>query len=102
MKKFTKNDSGFICINCGHIVKNLGYSSRNHCPRCLYSIHVDINPGDRANDCHGFLKPYAVEINSKKGYVILYKCQKCGFTSKNKAADDDDIVEIIKLSVHKR
>ena len=43
-KRFTKNDDTFICKNCGLEVKPLGYSSRNHCPRCLCSLHVDINP----------------------------------------------------------
>ena len=60
-KRFTKNDDTFICKNCGLEVKPLGYSSRNHCPRCLCSLHVDINPGDRANPCKGLLRPIKVE-----------------------------------------
>ena len=52
-KRFTKNDSGFVCANCGREVPPLGYSSRNHCPYCLCSLHVDVNPGDRAADCGG-------------------------------------------------
>ena len=47
-KRFTKNDNGFICAHCGKEVEPLGYTSRNHCPFCLWSLHVDINPGDRA------------------------------------------------------
>ena len=45
----------------------LGYSCRNHCPNCLYSKHVDKNPGDRQEDCHGMLEPIGIEIDSKKG-----------------------------------
>ena len=37
-------DEGFICENCGRKVEPLGYSCRNHCPYCLYSKHVDIEP----------------------------------------------------------
>ena len=55
-KIFTKNDNGFICKNCGFEVQPLGYSSRNHCPNCLHSLHVDINPGDRANECGGIME----------------------------------------------
>ena len=79
-------------------VSKLGYSCRNHCPYCLYSKHVDINPGDRSELCHGLLKPIGLEIDSKKGYVILFQCQKCGKITKNKSAEDDDMNQIITLS----
>ena len=96
--KFTEIDEEFICENCGEKVPKLEYSCRNHCPHCLYSKHVDINPGDRQEQCHGMLEPIGLEIDSKKGYVIISKCQKCGKIRKNKAAKDDDMDEIIKLS----
>ncbi|MDO4282434.1 MAG: RNHCP domain-containing protein [Clostridia bacterium] len=41
---FIKNDNGFICKNCGKKVEKLGYTSRDHCNFCLYSLHVDIEP----------------------------------------------------------
>lgn len=88
MKNFTKNDEGFICTVCGANVKPLGYTSRDHCPKCLHSLHVDINPGDRLNPCCGVLKPIGITTN-KKGYVINYKCQKCGMLHNNRAATDD-------------
>ncbi len=97
-KRFSKNDSGFICENCKKEVSPLGYSSRNHCPHCLYSKHLDINPGDRASECGGLLRPIHAEINSKKGYVIVHKCEKCNEIRKNKAAEDDSISLIIKLT----
>ena len=49
MKQFVKKDEAFTCINCGKEVSPLGYTTRDHCPHCLYSIHIDIMPGDRAN-----------------------------------------------------
>ena len=97
-KRFTKIDEEFICNNCGNKVEKLGYTSRDHCPTCLYSKHVDINPGDRLETCHGDLVPVSVELNPKKGYVIVYKCKKCGMIRKNKAAEDDNMELIIKLS----
>lgn len=100
MKKFLEVDEEFICENCGRKVAKLGYSCRNHCPYCLYSKHLDINPGDRKEDCHGMLEPIGIEISSKKGYVIIYKCQKCGAIRKNKAAKDDNMDLIIELSVN--
>ncbi len=99
MKQFTKRDEEFICENCGEKVSKLGYTSRDHCPHCLYSKHVDNMPGDREAECRGLLKPIQVELDSKKGYVIIYKCEKCGAIRKNKAADDDDKDLLIKLTV---
>ena len=97
-KRFTKIDEEFICEHCGEKVPKLGYTCRNHCPKCLYSKHVDINPGDRAEDCGGLLKPIRMELDSKKGYVIIFQCEKCGAIRKNKAAEDDDMSLIIQLS----
>ena len=98
MKSFTKNDSGFECVNCGKMVEPLKYTSRDHCPYCLCSLHVDILPGDRANECKGVLVPIDLEYNQNKGYVIVYKCSKCGQKHKNKVADDDSKTVIQKVS----
>ncbi len=86
IKRFSKNDSGFICENCGFEVLPLVKTSRNHCPKCLCSLHVDINPGDRACECHGILRPTRAYPDPKKGFVIEYKCDKCSFAGRNRAA----------------
>jgi DNA-directed RNA polymerase subunit RPC12/RpoP len=96
-KKFKKNDEGFRCLTCGASVPPLFYTSRDHCNKCLNSLHIDINPGDRLNDCWGTLSPIDIEVNSKKGYVIVYKCDKCGKLHKNKAAEDDSLDAIISV-----
>ena len=100
-KKFTMIDEKFTCFNCQTKVKPLGYTARDHCPNCLYSLHLDINPGDRKSTCKGILKPVGIEKSKKDRYKILYKCEKCGYQIKNKAAIDDNINEIINLSVVK-
>ena len=85
-KRFTKNDSGFICGNCGKEVLPMGSSSRNHCPFCPWSLHVDINPGDRANECGGLMRPIRSEPDAKRGFVIIHKCERCGEIRRNRAA----------------
>ncbi len=102
-KRFTKNDDGFICAHCGKEVKPLGYTSRDHCPFCLWSVHIDINPGDRANECLGNLVPVKAVTDSKKGFIIIYRCDKCGEIHRNRAANEarvqpDNINLIIKLT----
>lgn len=98
MKNFTMKDEDFICQNCGKNVSKLKYTARDHCPYCLYSKHVDINPGDRKNTCQGLLKPIAIE-KFKDTFKIIYQCEKCHQYHKNIIAKDDDMNLIIKLSV---
>lgn len=100
-RKFTEIDEAFTCEHCGKQVEPLGYTCRNHCNQCLYSKHVDINPGDREETCHGLLRPIQVELDSKKGYVIISKCEKCGAIRRNKAAKDDNMNLLIALTVAK-
>ena len=105
-KRFSKNDDGFVCQHCESVVLPLGYSSRDHCPFCLWSLHVDVNPGDRANTCGGQMEPIRVEPDPKKGYVILHQCQKCGEIHRNRAAHEakvqpDSIKLLIRLTAGK-
>lgn len=97
-KVFIKNDNGFVCENCGKEVPPLGYSSRNHCPFCLCSKHVDVNPGDRAADCGGLMRPNDVTVDSRKGFIITHKCTVCGAERRNKMQSDDDTALLIKLT----
>ena len=98
MKKFNMIDEMFICENCGMSVDKLNYTARDHCPHCLYSKHVDIMPGDRANTCTGLMKPIGIE-KYKNTYKIIYKCSKCNQIHKNVMANDDNYDLIVKLSV---
>ena len=97
MKKFTMRDEEFVCENCHEKVEKLNYTARDHCPYCLYSKHLDINPGDRLNTCLGLLKPISIE-KFKNTYKIIYKCEKCNMMHKNVMATDDNYDVIIKLS----
>ena len=98
MKQFTMRNEDFICEHCGAEVKKSDYTARDHCPFCLYSKHVDINPGDRMNSCHGLLKPIGIE-KFKDTYKIIYQCEKCHQLHKNIALKDDSMERIIELSV---
>ena len=90
-------DESFTCSNCNKNVEKLNYTARDHCPYCLYSKHVDINPGDRQNNCHGMLKPINIE-KYKNTYKIIYKCTKCNQIHKNIIATDDNFDKIIELT----
>ncbi len=95
-----QNNEGFTCRKCrAKVDKHPGTSCRNHCPICLYSLHVDLEvPGDRANDCEGLMKPIGFENNKKKGMRIQHQCQKCGFKGWNRIAEDDSFELLCQLS----
>jgi hypothetical protein len=93
-KQFQKNKEDFVCINCGEKIKGTGYT--NHCPNCLFSLHVDINPGDRKNSCRGVMEPVKIEKKGK-GYIIYHKCKKCNQIKKNKTSDIDNVDLILEI-----
>jgi hypothetical protein len=87
---FTPRDEPFICEYCGFAVEPLmSGTCRSHCSQCLYSKHVDNDPGDRCCSCHGLMFPSGLDQSGKKGFVIIHECEKCGIKKRNKAAPDD-------------
>jgi hypothetical protein len=77
------------------LVKGDGYT--NHCPGCLFSKHVDVNPGDRAEECGGLMAP--VEVQMKAGEpIIIHQCLKCGFTRPNKLSKGDDYNALVEAA----
>lgn len=70
----------FTCRSCGRPVTPQGAGSRhrNHCPNCLSSLHVDIEPGDRAADCGGVMEPVAVWVRKGGEWAIVHRCRRCG------------------------
>ena len=95
MKRFTKTVENFICAHCGADVLGNGYT--NHCPKCLWSRHVDNNPGDRQSNCGGMMCPISVEQKNNE-FIIIHKCEKCGKIIKQHASENDDMDTIIAIS----
>lgn len=96
-KKFQRTQENFVCEKCGLDVRGDGYT--NHCPRCLWSKHVDVDPGDRQETCQGLMEPTGIELKGGE-YIILHRCSRCGIAKKNKAAKDDNFDAILRLSAH--
>ncbi|MBU0671152.1 MAG: RNHCP domain-containing protein [Patescibacteria group bacterium] len=93
-KKFQKKVEDFICANCGHEVKGTGFT--NHCPECFYSLHVDVNPGDRESACNGLMKLIRVELIDGE-QTLVQKCIKCGHERKNKLQPEDNRENLYKI-----
>lgn len=80
-RKFQRKIEDFTCENCGSEITGDSYT--NHCPICLWSKHVDINPGDRASICQGLMEPIALE-NKSGEQIIVHRCVICGYQKKIK------------------
>lgn len=94
VKRFQKKTENFICFYCSFSVKGTGYT--NHCPKCLWSRHVDVNPGDRASKCGGMMEPAGIELKHGKR-VILHRCKLCGFERRNKIEKNDNLETILNI-----
>ena len=92
---FQKKVEDFVCEHCDMRVAGNGYT--NHCPRCLWSKHVDINPGDRAAACGGLMEPVAVE-GTTDSYVLVHRCGLCGEIRRNRADKHDDMGALISVA----
>lgn len=100
MSRSTEN-MGFVCAQCGLAVQPLTNGSyRNHCPRCLWSVHVDEAPGDRASPCRGLMEPVGL-TRSKKHLQIVHRCVRCGALRPNRVAErtpqPDSIDALVRL-----
>ncbi len=95
MPRFTRYIEDFICAHCSTQVIGNGYT--NHCPKCLWSKHVDVNPGDRAAECGGLMEPISLRVKGDTN-IITHRCVVCGYEKVNNAAENDDQNLLIQLS----
>ncbi len=90
---------GFVCVKCGATAATTGAGSkhRNHCPRCLHSVHLDKKPGDRLAMCGGTMEPVSVWVRKDGEWALIHRCAECGAMSSNRIASDDN--EMLLLSI---
>lgn len=93
-RRFKRVIEDFKCFNCKTLVKGTGYT--DHCPNCLWSLHVDNFPGDRAAKCGGRMKPLSA-LYDKGNYVISYICISCGAGKRFKASEYDNKELLVRL-----
>ena len=91
---FTRRIEDFRCLRCGTSVRGSGYT--NHCPRCLWSRHVDVHPGDRAAGCGAAMEPVGALWEGGE-IVLVQRCLACGHTRRNRAAANDDRDALLAL-----
>ena len=99
-KSHACNES-FTCKVCGRLVvpNGAGSDHHNHCPYCLTSMHLDIEPGDREADCGGAMEPVAVWVRKNGEWAIIHRCKICGALSSNRIAADDNPMKLMSIAM---
>ena len=75
-----------------------GGRHRNHCPNCLWSLHVDLKtPGDRASRCRSLMEPVGVVERRNGEQAVVHRCRGCGIDRHCRVAADDNPLLLMKL-----
>jgi Zn finger protein HypA/HybF involved in hydrogenase expression len=94
-RRFRREIEDFACQQCGRLVQGDGFT--NHCPHCLWSKHVDVYPGDRAENCGGLMAPVALSGNPPKAR-IMHRCETCGQEKWNRVSTQDSFEALLSLA----
>ncbi|MBI1243456.1 MAG: RNHCP domain-containing protein [Alphaproteobacteria bacterium] len=94
-RKFQRRVEDFVCANCGREVQGDGYT--NHCPNCLWSRHVDVNPGDRAESCGGGMRPTGIETKGAL-WTLVHECVVCGTVRRCRTAEADSREAVLAIA----
>jgi len=96
-----RGPANWRCVHCHADVEAAapGTEHRNHCPHCLWSRHVDIEPGDRASDCLASMEPIAITVRKGGEWVLIHRCNGCGELHSNRTAGDDSPLLLVQIAV---
>jgi hypothetical protein len=98
---FPNRTQSFRCVHCRLDVPTdaPGTAHRNHCPNCLWSRHLDIEPGDRESDCLASMEPIAITVRKDGEWVLIHRCNGCGTLSSNRTAGDDNPLLLVRIAI---
>lgn len=91
---FIQRKENFTCGHCGKPVIGNGYT--NHCTVCLWSQHVDKEPGDRVAECRAMMEPVSVSIIGET-YRITHRCLACGYEKINTSSPEDHFEALLAI-----
>ena len=91
----------FLCEHCQTTVPGSapGTEYRNHCPNCLWSLHVDLRTGDRRSGCRGLMEPVGIATRYNGEWVLIHRCKDCGMLRLNRIAGDDNPLPLLSLAL---
>lgn len=89
------------CRHCGleFSLDAPGTQHRNHCPWCLWSVHLDHTPGDRKAACSSLMKPISIALREDGEWMLVHRCESCKVVHLNRIAGDDDERTLLALAI---
>lgn len=66
---------------------------------CLWSRHVDEEPGDRRCACRAGMEPIGIEVRRDGEWAIIHRCAGCGVLRTNRVAGDDHELSLLQLAL---
>jgi len=96
----TERGDAFRCRHCHQEIGRdaPGTAHRNHCPLCLWSVHVDDRPGDRSAGCGGGMEPIAIWVRPHGEWSLVHRCGTCHAVRVNRVAGDDSEYALLSLA----
>lgn len=94
-------NADFTCIRCKRSItaNAFGTRHRNHCPYCLWSRHLDDEPGDRQSLCRNPMEPIAIEVRDGGEWAIIHRCTGCDKIGVNRLAGDDHELALLAIAL---
>ena len=97
--------TAFLCTHCDRAIPGTapGTVHRNHCPHCLWSLHVDLATGDRRSACRGPMEPIAIGIRpdgddgGARREAAIHR--QVGLVRLNRIAGDDNEVLLVSMAL---
>jgi len=93
----------FRCQHCHQPVgganpDEIGTRNRDHCPACLWSVHVGAeSEKDRQSDCRAGMQPAGLTTKGRGELAIVEVCTSCDTVRTNRVAGDDDTFALEKV-----
>jgi hypothetical protein len=90
-------------VRCQHcraeiVAAAAGTRHRNHCPHCLWSVHLDERPGDRRSACRAGMEPIAIWVRGDGEWALLHRCCGCHAVRVNRIVRDDNECALLSLA----
>ena len=98
--RYRNDEDDFVCRHCrrGVNAESYGTRHRNHCPHCLWSLHLDNSPGDRSSACDGEMEPIGIWVRPDGEWAVIHRCRSCGTLRTNRVAGDDSPWAMMSLA----
>lgn len=91
----------FACVRCGLTVTGAAPDGvrRNHCPSCLYSLHVLDHAAGGRSACGSRMAPISIAVLRGGDWMVIHRCTRCGELTSNPICQDDNQLILMRMAV---